>query len=111
MDMTAVNGADYFYVVSAVNGAGQSGNSSPVSARPVAGTAPQMVYSTSAGHLRLAWPSDHVGWELQWQTNGLSVGLGTNWAPVAGSTATNQVFMPIGGLGGAVFFRLVRLGP
>jgi rhamnogalacturonan endolyase len=111
MDMTAVNGADYFYVVSAVNGAGQSGNSSPVSARPVAGTAPQMVYSISAGHLRLAWPSDHIGWELQWQTNGLSVGLGTNWAPVAGSTATNQVFMPIGGLGGAVFFRLVRLGP
>src|SRR5205085_11312293 len=39
-DTTAVNGTTYFYVVSAVNSAGQSGNSSEVSATPVAPSTP-----------------------------------------------------------------------
>jgi autotransporter-associated beta strand protein len=54
----------------------------------------------------LSWPSDHIGWRLQAQTNSVSVGLSTNWATVLGSTTTNQISIPINTANGCVFFRL-----
>ncbi len=56
--------------------------------------------------LQLAWPADHIGWTLESQTNSVSVGLGTNWLPVLGSTLTNQMTMPITPANGSVFYRL-----
>jgi hypothetical protein len=38
----------------------------------------------------VSWPADHLGWRLQVQTNSLSSG---NWTDVAGSSATNQVYL------------------
>lgn len=56
----------------------------------------------SNGMLQLNWPSDHIGWPLQSQTNG----LGTNWQPVANSSGTNLMFFPVDAANGSVFFRL-----
>jgi autotransporter-associated beta strand protein len=39
----------------------------------------------------VSWPSDHLGWRLQVQTNSLTSG---NWFDIAGSTTTNQVEFP-----------------
>ncbi|MGH8022041.1 MAG: beta strand repeat-containing protein, partial [Limisphaerales bacterium] len=50
-----------------------------------------IVFSASGGNLTLSWPADHTGWQLQAQTNNLSVGLSTNWVNVSGTTGTNQV--------------------
>ena len=61
----------------------------------------------SGGNMTLAWPVSQIGWLLQTQSNPLTVGLSTNWVPVAGSTLTNSVTLPIDPAQGAVFFRLV----
>ncbi len=63
--------------------------------------------SVSGGNLTLSWPSNHIGWRLQAQTNTLAVGIYTNWATVPGSTNVNTVVVPIVKTNGAVFYRLV----
>lgn len=60
----------------------------------------------SSGKINLAWPASQTGWQLQEQSNPLSVGISTNWVPVAGSTSTNQVSIPVGSGSGSMFFRL-----
>lgn len=66
-----------------------------------------IVFSTTNNILTLSWPADHIGWTLQAQTNSLDVGIGTNWVNVAGSSATNQVVIPVDLSNGCVFYRLV----
>jgi len=66
-----------------------------------------ITFSVSGNTLGLSWPADHTGWTLQAQTNAPHQGLGTTWGTVAGSSATNQVFLPINPANGSVFFRLV----
>jgi autotransporter-associated beta strand protein len=61
----------------------------------------------SGGNINLSWPANQIGWELQQQSNPLTVGLSTNWVAVPGSTATNQVSLPAGAGAGSLFFRLV----
>jgi fibronectin-binding autotransporter adhesin len=73
----------------------------------IATNATNITFAASGGNLTLSWPADHTGWTLQTQTNALSVGLNTNWFPVAGSSATNQITMPVGSASSAVFFRLI----
>jgi hypothetical protein len=102
------NGTAYFYVVSAVNTFGESTNSAQASARPTS-SAPVAIGATNApGQLRIFWPADHTGWQLQSQTNSLGVGLGTNWSNISSSTQTNQMLMQLNATNGAVFYRLVR---
>jgi autotransporter-associated beta strand protein len=55
------------------------------------------------GELTLSWPSDHTGWRLEAQTNG----LGTNWVVVSGSALTNLCNIPVIGTNRSVFFRLI----
>jgi len=55
------------------------------------------------GELALSWPSNHTGWRLEAQTNG----LGANWVVVSGSTLTNLFNIPVVITNGSVFFRLV----
>jgi len=69
----------------------------PVSLAPV----------VSGGNVNLAWPAAQTGWQLQEQANPLTVGISTNWVTVPGSTATNQVSIPVGAGAGSMFFRLV----
>jgi hypothetical protein len=67
---------------------------------------PQLAWQVADGQIQIGWPSDHIGWELQAQTNSPNAGLGTNWVTVSGSTLTNQFTLPINLNDGTVFFRL-----
>ena len=98
------NGTLYYFVVSALNGAGESTNATPVSARPTSSASVAMNAANAAGQLQISWPTDHTGWLLQSQTNS----LGTNWGNVTSSDQTNQALAPLSTTNGAVFFRLVR---
>ena len=60
----------------------------------------------SAGNLILSWPADHLGWTLQWQTNSLARGLGTNWLNLPGSSIINVLTNPIYPASGSTFYRL-----
>ncbi len=61
---------------------------------------------STPGQLQFSWPSDHIGWRLEAQTNAPGAGLGTNWITVANSATTNQITIFIGSTNGSVFFRL-----
>jgi fibronectin-binding autotransporter adhesin len=63
--------------------------------------------SVTGTNLTLSWPSDHIGWLLQVQTNTLATGLQANWVNVPSSSATNIVTFPIGYTNGCVFYRMV----
>jgi hypothetical protein len=56
--------------------------------------------------LCISWPSDHIGWTLQAQTNLLTTGLSTNWTTVVNSTTTNLVNFPVSLTNPTMFFRL-----
>lgn len=74
---------------------------SPINPSPT-----NIVATVTNNNLYLTWPTDHTGWQLQAQTNSVSVGISTNWVNVSGSTLTNQVVVPINLTNGAVFYRL-----
>ena len=62
--------------------------------------------SVSGSQLTLSWPSDHLGWILQSQTNSLSVGLGAGWTDVSGSGTSTQSVINVDLSNQSVFFRL-----
>ena len=64
-------------------------------------------FNSGTGVLTLSWPADHIGWQLQAQTNSATVGLSTNWVNVAGASATNQVILTVDQTQGTVFYRMV----
>ena len=63
-------------------------------------------YSLSGHNLTLSWPTNYLGWILQEQTNGLNVGLNTNWVDLPGSVNVTTTNMLISAANPAVFFRL-----
>jgi hypothetical protein len=66
-----------------------------------------MTWAVTNGSLYLSWPNNYTGWQLQAETNGLSVGLTNDWVNVSGSTTTNTVVVPLNLTNGSVFFRLI----
>jgi hypothetical protein len=62
--------------------------------------------TVSQGNLTLFWPTDHIGWRLQVQTNATAAGLGSDWTTVSGSTGVNNMSFLLDQANGAVFFRL-----
>jgi hypothetical protein len=58
---------------------------------------------SGANNLTLSWAADHTGWRLEVQTNS----LGNAWTTWPGSSATNQVIIPIDPNNAAMFFLLV----
>ncbi|HTB83305.1 MAG TPA: MBG domain-containing protein [Candidatus Sulfotelmatobacter sp.] len=62
--------------------------------------------SLSGGQITLTWPSDHLGWVLQSQTNSLNTGLGTGWMDVSGSGTSTQSVINIDPSNPSVYFRL-----
>jgi len=108
-DAAVTNAVTYYYVVTAVAGAGgESPNSLQASAAPLSSAVPtNIVAQVGSDQLQLSWPQDHLGWHLQIQTNSLNAGLGTNWVNVPNSTTTNQIFIPINPNNGSIFLRMV----
>src|SRR5260370_39537323 len=102
------NGTPYYFVVSAINQAGESANSAPVGAAPVSAAPPQLSWGTISNQVRITWPPNHLGWILQMQTNPAYAGLGTNWVAVPASTRTNAIEYSIDPASGSVSFRLVH---
>jgi fibronectin type 3 domain-containing protein len=105
-DSGLAGGATYYYVVTASNTFGESGNSVEASAQTVSITPPQLVSVAGSGQMQLSWPMDHLGWRLEMRTNSLNAGLGANWVTIVNSVMTNQVSVPINPANGSVFFRL-----
>ncbi len=106
-DASLVNGITYYYIVTATNSFGESVDSIEASAHPVSTTSLPIDFALNAGQMQLNWPTDHLGWRLEMQTNVPGAGLGTNWVAIPNSDATNQIVMPIHPEDGSVFFRLV----
>jgi autotransporter-associated beta strand protein len=100
-DLPLANGTNYFFVVKAINAIGSSANSADVSARPVSPVPTNLIINLSGGLLQFNWPTDHIGWRLQMNTD-LST---TNWQDVPGTDVTNSV--SILSTNGNAFFRLV----
>ncbi|HEV2330452.1 MAG TPA: glycosyl hydrolase family 28 protein, partial [Verrucomicrobiae bacterium] len=104
----AVNpGTIYYYVVAATNSFGASADSTQASAIPLPSLNPtNLNFRIAANRLQLSWPQDHLGWQLQIQTNSLSSGLGTNWATVPDSTSVTTTNLLISPVNDCVFYRL-----
>jgi hypothetical protein len=69
------------------------------------GNRTNLTFSVTGNQLKISWPADHTGWQLQ--SN--SVGLTANgaWFPVPGSTATNQITITPNATNASVFYRMV----
>jgi len=65
------------------------------------GRGPKIVPERRADTLRLFWPPEHIGWQLESQT------AASDWMMVEGSNVTNEVLIPITSGHGSQFFRLV----
>jgi autotransporter-associated beta strand protein len=66
-------------------------------------------YSVNSGTLSLTWPTTHLGWILQNQTNSLSVGLTTptnTWHDIANTANVTSTNFPVNPANPTVFFRL-----
>jgi hypothetical protein len=77
-------------------------NTGTLNVVPVTGTT--LVAVQKGTDLELSWPADYTGWQLQVQTNSVT---DTNWFVWPGSTATNQVLVPIDPAVGAMYFRML----
>jgi autotransporter-associated beta strand protein len=72
----------------------------------IASNPTNITFSVSGNTLSLSWPSDHLGWILQTQTNSLSTGLSSNWADIAGSDSITSTNITVNPANPAVFYRL-----
>lgn len=107
-DASVTNGANYFYVVTAVGAGGESTNSLQANAVPLPSNQPtNLIWQVTGSLLKLSWPPDHLGWRLQTQTNALGSGLGTNWVTVPNSTNVISTNLAITVTNGCVFFRMI----
>ncbi|NGO39550.1 hypothetical protein G4L39_09095 [Limisphaera ngatamarikiensis] len=66
---------------------------------------PTLNFERTADGIRFSWTGR---FKLQWQTNSLALGLGTNWVDYPGGT-TSPVTVPISTEPGSVFFRLISV--
>ena len=76
----------------------------------VALTPPRLAWAASQTNLALWWPADHLGWTVLQQTNNLAKGLSrdpNDWMRVAGTSATNQLLIPVNQASPAGFYRLI----
>ena len=70
-------------------------------------TSTNLNFQLVGNQLKLSWPPDHLGWELQIQTNSSSAGLGSNWVAWPASSNVVSTNITINPANGSVFLRLV----
>ena len=75
---------------------------SPVNKSPTNLTA-----NVSGNQLVLSWPTDHIGWHLQGQTNPPTAGLSTNWVTIPNTDLSNSYTNTVDTAQGSVFYRMV----
>ena len=102
-----LNGTTYFYVVSALNIAGESTNSVPASATPQA--PPNLIIIMAGTNFMFSWPVASAGFTLQSSTD-LTPG---SWVTVTSAVPQNtggqwQVILPLSGDADSTFYRLVK---
>ncbi|HEX7653046.1 MAG TPA: autotransporter-associated beta strand repeat-containing protein [Verrucomicrobiae bacterium] len=83
-----------------------SGTGSLLVASPVANYSTNISFTVSAGVLHITWPTTHLGWILQQQTNTLAAGLSTNWVDVSGSASVTTTNISVNPATPAVYYRL-----
>jgi autotransporter-associated beta strand protein len=66
-----------------------------------------LAFTVMGNSLHLSWPADHLGWKLQYQTNSLTSGLGTNWITVPGSDTITSTNITVDPSKPTVFYRMV----
>jgi len=76
-----------------------------ITGTPIPTTPTNLLVNVNSGQINLSWPTSYLGWNLQVQTNSLSVGLSTNWFTIPGSSLVTSTNYPLLN-GGAVFFRM-----
>ena len=74
--------------------------------QPIAAYPTNITSSVSGNTLTLDWPSTHLGWVLQGQTNNLATGINSNWADLPGTGSVTSTTVAIDPLNPTVFFRL-----
>ena len=99
------NGTIYHYVITATDWTGsESAQSAQSVITPVIATPPLSLGITpSGGNVTISWPATHLGWQLQWQTNGLAPG---NWTTEPASATTTSMSWPLTPAEPVKFFRL-----
>jgi hypothetical protein len=70
-------------------------------------TPPTIALENSATSFTLSWPPSYTSFVLRGQTNAVTIGLGTNWAPVSGVVG-NRITIPRNTANGSVFFQLFK---
>jgi len=110
-DIGLTNGTTYYYVVSALNPAGESANSIQASATPQisATNSPQLDLTMTGTNLMLSWPSTNADFTLQSRTN-LTQGDWVNVPPPGPLIVSNrwQQIVPLSSNAGSMFFRLSK---
>jgi hypothetical protein len=104
-DAGLTNGTTYYYVVSALNPAGESGNSAQVALAP----RPSLSLMLTGTDLTLSWPLASEGFRLQWRTN-LVLGDWTDVTSAAPEIVGDQwqVVLPSSINSASIFYRLVK---
>jgi cellulose 1,4-beta-cellobiosidase len=102
-----LNGTGYYYVVSALNIAGESTNSVSASTTPQA--PPNLNISLTGTNFMFSWPVASAGFTLQSSTN-LTPG---SWVPVTSAVLQSndgqwQVLLPPATNAASTFYRLVK---
>ena len=103
--MGLTNGTTYYYVVSALNLAGESANSAQVTFSP----RPPMTLSLTGTNLTISWPLATEGFTLQARTN-LMLGDWVNVTSPEPQIVSNrwQAIVPLSGDAGSMFYRLAK---
>jgi hypothetical protein len=68
-------------------------------------TPTNLTVSAANNQLTFSWPADHLGWGLQ--SNSVSLLAPGSWFAVPGSSAMNQITVPIDPARTNVFYRIV----
>jgi autotransporter-associated beta strand protein len=77
-----------------------------LTASSIAAYSTNITSSVSGNTLTISWPTTHLGWILQNQTNPLNVGLATNWVDIAGTDGVTSTNLTINPATPTAFFRL-----